>query len=86
MTPWVSETLYMRISAQNSVFTAPDGHMHTSLSYTSWAYNQQIRQWNIWSVHMSGKWYWSKLEKKTAAVNAYLIKKSKGAGGGGGDI
>ena len=40
---WVSETLYMRISTR-SVLTVPDAHMHTSFSYTSWAYNQQLRQ------------------------------------------
>ena len=38
-----------------------------------------MKQQNIWSA------IWLVSEKKTEAVNAYLIKNSKGDGGGGGD-
>ena len=48
---WVSETLYMRIATQNSVFTAPMNTCHTSFRYILWAYTQQIKQQHIWSVH-----------------------------------
>ena len=36
--------IHENIHTKYSVFTAPDAHMHTSLSYILWAYNQQIRQ------------------------------------------
>ena len=42
------------------------------------AYYEQMKQQNIWSVHMT-----MISEKKTEAVNAYLIKNSKGEGEGG---
>ena len=36
-----------------------------------------------WSSRTSDQFIWLVSEKKTEAVNAYLIKNSKGAGGGG---
>ena len=39
---WASETLHMPIFTQN--IACSQHQMHTSLSYTLWAYNQQIRQ------------------------------------------
>ena len=38
-----------------------------------------------WSSRTSDQFIWLVSEKKTEAVNAYLIKNSKGEGGGGGD-
>ena len=37
-----------------------------------------------WSSRTSDQFIWLVLEKKTEAVNAYLIKNSKGDGAGGG--
>ena len=37
-----------------------------------------------WSSRTSDQFIWLVSEKKTEAVNAYLIKNSKGEGGGGG--
>ena len=39
---------------------APDTHFHTLLSYTLRVYNQQIRQWTIWSVHEE---YWKRKQQ-----------------------
>ena len=39
---WMSEwnLIHENFHTKHSVFTSPDVHMHTSLSYTLWAYNQ----------------------------------------------
>ena len=66
---------------KHSVLTAPDEHMpyiiQLHIMSIRWAYYEQMKQQNIWSVHMTS------IGKKTEAVNAYLIKNSKGEGGGG---
>ena len=54
---------------------------HTSFSYILWAYGEHIM--NKWSSSISDQFMWLVSEKKTEAVNAYLIKNSKGEGGGG---
>ena len=68
MSEWhfINENLFLKMLTKHGMFTAPDAHMPTSLSYTLWAYNQQIRQYNIWSIHMTyiGKHKHSVLIKK----------------------
>ena len=73
----------MRISTQNiGVLTAPNEHMpyiiQLDIMSILWAYCEQMKQQNIWSVHMTS------IGKKTEAVSAHLIKDSKGGVGGGG--
>ena len=55
----------------------------TSFSYILWAYGEHIM--SKWSSRTSDQFIWLVLEKKTEAVNAYLIKNSMGEGGGGGE-
>ena len=80
----MSETLYMRISTQNSVLTAPDEHMpyiiQLHIMSMRWTYYEQVKQQN------SDHFIWLVSEKKTEAVKAYLIKNSEEEGreGGGG--
>ena len=63
---------------KHSVLTAPDEHMpyiiQLHIISIRWVYYEQMKQQFIWLIS----------EKKTEAVNAYLIKNSKGEGGGGG--
>ena len=45
---WVSKFYtreFIRNTTQNSVFTAPDAHMHTSLGYVLWPYNHHFCCW-----------------------------------------
>ena len=82
----MSEIWYLKFSKQNSVFIAPDVHMHTSLKL----YTMSIQPVNkvgehIWSIQHR---YWkgkkkNKREKRKKAVSAYLIKNNGGGGGGG---
>ena len=51
---------------------------HTSFSYILWAYGEHIM--SKWSSRTSDQFIWLVSEKKTEAVNAYLIKNSKGEG------
>ena len=53
---------------------------HTSFSYITWAYGGHIL--SKWSSRTSDQFIWLVSEKKTEAVNAYLIKNSKGEGEG----
>ena len=66
---------------KHTVLTAPDEHMpyiiQLHIMSIRWAYSEQMKQQNIWSVHMTS------IGKETEAVNAFLIKNSKGEGGGG---
>ena len=59
---------------KHSVLTAPDQHMpyiiQLHIMSIRWAYYEEMKQQNIWSVHMS---IWLVSEKKTEAVNAFLI-------------
>ena len=78
----MSETLYMRISTQNIACSQRQMNTcHTSFSYILWAYGEHIM--SKWRSRTSDQFIWLVSEKKTEAVNAYLIKNSKGEGGGG---
>ena len=87
---WVSETLYMRISTQNiACWQRQMNTCHTSFSYILWAYGEHIM--SKWSSRTSDQFIWLVSENKTEAVNAFLIKNSKGEGGwrggrGGGGV
>ena len=75
----------MRISTQNIACSQRQMNTcHTSFSYILWAYGVHIM--SKWSSRTSDQFIWVVSEKKTEAVNAYLIKNSKGEGavGGGG--
>ena len=67
---------------KHSMLTAPDEHMPYIIQWhimsIRWAYYEQMKQQNIWSVHMTCIG-----EKNPEAVNAYLIKNSKGEVGWG---
>ena len=64
---------------KHSVFAAPDEHIiQLHIMSIRWSYYEQMKQQNIWPVHILVS------EKKTEAVNAYLIKNSNGEVGGGG--
>ena len=81
---WVSETLYMRISTQNIACSQRQiNTCHTSFNYILWAYGEHIM--SKWSSRTSEQFIWLVSEKKAEAVNAYLIKNSKGEGGGWGE-
>ena len=69
----------MRISIQNIVCSQRQMNTcHTSFSYILWAYSEHIM--SKWSSRTSDQFIWLVSEKKTEAVNAYLIKNSKGWG------
>ena len=58
---------------------------HTTFSYILWAYGEHIM--SKWSSRTSDQFIWLVSEKKTEAVNAYLIKNNKlGEGGGTGGV
>ena len=77
--------LYMRISTQNIACSQRlMNTYHTSFSYILWAKGEHIM--SKWSSRTSDRFIWLVSEKKTQAVNAYLIKNSKGEGGGEGEI
>ena len=80
MSEW--NVIHENFHTKHSVFTAPDEHMpyiiQLHIMSIRWAYYKQMKQQNIWSVHMTS------IGKKTETFNAYLIKNSKGEGGGGG--
>ena len=79
----MSETLHMKISTQNIACSQRQMNTcHTSFSYILWAYGEHIV--SKWSSRTSDQFIWLISEKKTEAVNAYLIKNSKGEGGGEG--
>ena len=63
------------------MLTAPDEHMpyiiQLHIMSIRWAYYEQISR-------TSDQFIWLLSEKKTEAVNAYLIKNSKGGDGGTG--
>ena len=52
MQVWMSEIWYMteNFHTKNSVFTAPDVHMHTSLSYIIMSRQPVNKAENIWST------------------------------------
>ena len=60
---------------KHSVLTAPDEHM---------PYIIQLHIMSKWSSRTSDQFIWLVSEKRTEAVNTYLIKNSKGEGEGGG--
>ena len=76
MSEW--NVIHENVHTKPSVLTAPDEHMpyiiQLHIMSIRWAYYEQMKQQNIWSVHMIIS------EKKTEAVNAYLVKNSKGEG------
>ena len=77
----MSETLYIRISTQNIACSQCQMNTcHTSFSYLLWEYDERIM--SKWSSRTSDQFIWLVSEKKTEAVNAYLIKNSNGGGGG----
>ena len=77
MSEW--NVIHENIHTKHSVLTAPDEHMpyiiQLHIMSIRWAYYKQMKQQNVWSVHMTS------IGKKTVAVKA---KNSKGEGGGGG--
>ena len=80
MSEW---NVIQRISTQNITCSQRQiNTCHTSFSDILWAYGEHIM--SKWSSRTSDQFIWLVSEKKTEAVNAYLIKNSKGEGGGGG--
>ncbi len=81
MSEW--NVIHENFHTKHSVLTAPDEHMpyiiQLHIMSIRWAYYEQMKQQNIWSVHMT-----MVSEKKTEAVNAYLIKNSREKERGGG--
>ena len=76
MNEWVKR---MRIYTQNIACSQRQMNTcHTSFSYILWTYGEHIM--NKWSSRTSDQFIWLVSEKKTEAVNAYLIKNSKGEG------
>ena len=79
MSEW--NVIHENFHTKHSVLTAPDEHMpdiiqlHMSIR---WTYYEQMKQQNIWSVHMIS------IGKKTEPVKAYFIRNSKGERGVGG--
>ena len=72
----MSETLYMRISTKNIACSQRQMNTcHTSFSYILRAYGEHIM--SKWSSRTFDQFIWLASEKKTEAVNAYLIKNSK---------
>ena len=75
MSEW--NIIHENFHTKHSVLTAPDEHMpyiiQLHIMSIRWVYYEQMKQQFIWLVS----------EKKTEAVNAYLIKNSKGEGEGG---
>ena len=76
MSEW--NVIHENFHTKHSVLTAPDEHVpyiiQLHIMSIWWAYYEQMKQQNIWSVHMTS------FGKKTEAVNVYLIKNSKGGG------
>ena len=72
MSEW--NVIHENFHTKHSVLTAPDAHM---------PYIIQLHIMSKWSSRTSDQFIWLVSEKKTEAVNAYLIKNSKGEGGGG---
>ena len=63
---------------KHSVLTAPDEHMpyiiQLHVMSMRWAYYEQRKQQNIWSVYMTS------IGKENRPVSAYLIKNTNGEG------
>ena len=72
MSEW--NVIHENFHTKHSVLTAPDEHM---------SYIIQLHIMSKWSSRASDQFIWLVSEKKTEAVNAYLIKNNKGEGGGG---
>ena len=74
MSEWVKR-YYENLHTKHSVLTAPDQHMpyifQLHIMSIRWAYYEQLKQQNIWSVHMTSI---GKAENRTV----------RGGGGGGG--
>ena len=72
--------IHENFHTKHSVLPAPDEHMpyiiQLHIMSIRWAYYEQMKQQNIWSVHMTSI---GKENKKSM-----LIKNSKGEGEGGG--
>ena len=92
MSEW--NVIHENFHTKHSVLTAPDEHMpyiiQLQIMSIQWAYTETIKLYCImskWSSRTSDQFIWLVSEKKTEAVNVYLIKKyiknSKGEGEGG---
>ena len=68
MSEW--NVIHENFHTKHSVLTAPDKYM--PFSYIFWAYGEHIM--NKGSSRTSDQFIWLVSEKKTEAVNAYLIK------------
>ena len=79
MSEW--NVIHENFPQTQSAHSARKNTCHTSFSYILWAYGEHIM--NKWSSSISDQFMWLVSEKKTEAVNTYLIKNSKGEGGGG---
>ena len=77
MSEW--NVIHENFHTKHSVLTAPDEHMpyiiQLHIMSIRWAYYEQMKQQNIWSVHVASI-------RKENRSKAYLIKNSKGEGGG----
>ena len=77
MSEW--NVIHENFHTKHSVLTAADEHMpyiiQLHIMSIQWAYYEQMKQQN--------QFIWLVSEKKAEAVNTYLIKNSKGEGGGG---
>ena len=79
MSEW--NVIHENFHTKHSVLTAPDAHMPYIIQlHILWAYGEHIM--SKWSSRTPDQFIWLVSEKKTEAVNAYLIKNSKGRGGG----
>ena len=80
MSEW--NLIHENFHTKHSMLTAPDEHMSYIIQlHKLWAYGEHVM--SKWSSRTSDQFIWLVSEKKTEAVNAYLIKNSKGEGEGG---
>ena len=79
MSEW--NVIHENFHTKHSVSQRQMNTCHTSFSCILWEYGEHIM--SKWSSRTSDHFIWLVSEKKTEAVNAYLIKNSKGEGGWG---
>ena len=77
MSEWI--VIHENFHTKHSLLTAPDEHMpyiiQLHIMSIQWAYYEQMKQQNIWSVHMTS------IRKESSQCLSY--KEQRGGGGGG---
>ena len=68
MSEW--NVIHENLHTKYGVFTAPDAHVHESLSYTLWAYNQRERKKRVGRETKDGK---GKEKDREDREEAYLL-------------